>query len=54
MDGPTPDTRSRILAAAATLRFHDPDLMRSVGDAATTKADLAPITALLLRGLGAS
>lgn len=38
----------------ATLRFHHPDLVRGNGDAAAAEAELARITALLLRGFGAA
>ncbi len=48
---PQADARSVL---TATLRFHHPDLVAGTGDAATAEAELARITALLLRGLGAT
>lgn len=48
---PEADARAVL---TATLRFHHPDLVPGTGDAATAEADLARITALLLRGFGAA
>lgn len=48
---PQDDARAVLVATA---RFHHPDLVRDGGDAAMAEAELARITALLLRGLGAA
>ena len=57
-DGTLPgvtDARADARAVlTATLRFHHPDLVPGTGDAAAAEADLARITALLLRGFGAA